>query len=112
MKLISGCLRPQSCSLTRHYSTSFILGSEFSTEQLEALNEKDRIERAERLARPRPAWRKVADPLHLFDSTGKFQRMFDWMDGEDPIDSSLVGRKKPELDVEKTPAVKTKTDTA
>jgi hypothetical protein len=66
---------------------------ELSPEELEAMNEKDRIERAERFARPRPAWRKLVDPFHLFDHTGRFQRMFDWMDGEPPIDKNLVGRQ-------------------
>ncbi|KAF2672482.1 hypothetical protein BT63DRAFT_452989 [Microthyrium microscopicum] len=58
---------------------------ELSPQELEALTEKDRIERAERYARPRPAWRRFVDPFHLFDHTGKFQRMFDWMDGEEPL---------------------------
>jgi hypothetical protein len=67
---------------------------ELSPEELEEMNEKDRIERAERFIKPRTLRHKIADPFHFFGSTGKFQRMFDWMDGEDPIDISVLDNRK------------------
>jgi hypothetical protein len=67
---------------------------ELSREELEAMNEKDRVERAEAFLKPRTLRHKIFDPFHLFGSTGKFQRLFDWMDGEEPIDTSIVKREK------------------
>jgi len=44
---------------------------DFPPEELARIDEENKRKKAEKEARPRPAWRWVADPLHLFDGKGK-----------------------------------------
>jgi RTA1 like protein len=61
---------------------------ELSPEQLDELLEENRRKKEELKAQPRPAWQSFLDPLHIFGPNGRFQRLVEWMDGDNEIETN------------------------
>jgi hypothetical protein len=61
---------------------------ELSPIQLDELLEEERRKKEELKSKPRPGWQKFLDPAHLFGATGRFQRIVEWMDGDDEMETN------------------------
>jgi RTA1 like protein len=70
---------------------------ELSPAQLDELLEEERRKKEEIRSKPRPAWQFIVDPAHMFGPTGRFQRMVDWMAGDDEIPTNANTRRQVEI---------------